>query len=155
MEARIERVPHGSAAWMATVRLRDLVLRAPLGLAFSPAALAGEAEQIHLAVLFEGELAGTVLVVPPTQGDAGCGRLRQMAVAPGRRGAGLGRRLVGAAEATLRELGAEAARLHARETAAGFYARLGYRVTGPAFVEVTLPHLPMRRSLAADTPPAV
>jgi len=37
--------------------------------------------------------------------------------------------------------------LHARETAVSFYTELGYEVFGEPFVEVTVPHRKMRKTL--------
>ena len=37
--------------------------------------------------------------------------------------------------------------LHARETAIGFYARLGYVPEGERYLENGIPHLTMRRQL--------
>lgn len=127
------------------VALRALVLRAPLGLAFSAAELAGEAEQIHLALWLDGRLAGTLVMLRPDAGDEA--KLRQMAVRPGLQRGGLGRRLVRHGEAVLEALGACSVRLSARDSAVGFYERLGYVAEGESFVEVTLPHRTMRRPL--------
>ena len=37
--------------------------------------------------------------------------------------------------------------LHARETALGFYQKLGYETEGDSFTEVGLPHSAMRKKL--------
>ena len=37
--------------------------------------------------------------------------------------------------------------LHARETAVGFYEKLGYKTSGDKFIEVTIPHFPMQKEL--------
>ena len=44
-------------------------------------------------------------------------------------------------------LGGRLLTLHARETAVAFYLRLGYRVVGEPFVEVTIPHRTMEKLL--------
>ena len=68
---------------------RHRLLREPLGLDFTAAELEAEERQIHLGLYRNRALAGTVLLVRP---DAhGTGKLRQMAVEPGRRDAGLAR----------------------------------------------------------------
>lgn len=145
MEQRITIEQAGSVGWKKMVALRDQVLRAPLGLAFSDEQLAAETGQIHLALWLEDMLAGTLLLLPPDpQGEA---KLRQMAIRPGLERQGFGRLLVRHGEAELRRLGATSARLAARERAVGFYARLGYVVEGTPFIEVTLPHRTMRKPL--------
>ncbi len=37
--------------------------------------------------------------------------------------------------------------MHARKTAVGFYEKLGYKVTGKEFVEITIPHVVMEKKL--------
>jgi predicted GNAT family N-acyltransferase len=37
--------------------------------------------------------------------------------------------------------------MHARKTALGFYEKLGYRVAGDEFIEVTIPHYVMEKDL--------
>lgn len=87
-------------------------------------ALAGASSTV-LAVVDEGGLAGTVMV-----GDDGHrGWLYYLAVAPDRRGRGLGRALVRAAEQWLGARGAPKVQLMVRagnEAVLEFYAGLGY-----------------------------
>ena len=139
----MERV--GGPGWHAMVALRHRVLRAPLGLRFTDADLAAEADQRHVALWLGDTLAGTVLLLPPD--PSGSAKLRQMAIDPALTGRGLGTLLLRHAEAELLRLGATEARLSARATATGFYARLGYIPEGAPYVEVTLPHRLMRHRL--------
>lgn len=60
------------------------------------------------------------------------GQIRYMAVEPGCRGQGLGRRLLLSLEQEARALGLDRIELNARESAVGFYARQGYLVVGEA-----------------------
>jgi ribosomal protein S18 acetylase RimI-like enzyme len=63
----------------------------------------------------------------PTQAQ-----IRYMAVEIDRRNRGIGTDLAQALETQARELGAIEIVLHARDESLGFYARLGYEVTGRA-----------------------
>ena len=128
------------------VALRHDVLRAPLGLAFDAEELAAEAGQIHLALWRDGALAGTLLLIAPD--PEGGATLRQMAIRPDLAGRGLGRRLVLHAERELLSAGLRRVRLAARQDAVGFYVRLGYETEGAPFVQKTLPHRTMRKTLA-------
>lgn len=76
-------------------------------------------------------------------------RLRQVAVHPGAWGTGIGRALVTELERVAISEGSSEVVLNARDSAIGFYERLGYRVDGDLFVsEMTrLPHHPMKKSL--------
>jgi ribosomal protein S18 acetylase RimI-like enzyme len=138
------QVQHGSDEYAATVALRDAILRKPLGLAFDPRQLAAECDSIHLGCWVEGELVGCVVLRPLSAGEV---QLRQMAVAPHRQRMGIGARLVAYAEQLLRSRGYREVSLHARRTAVGFYQRLGYRQQGEEFIEVTIPHITMRKTL--------
>jgi predicted GNAT family N-acyltransferase len=37
--------------------------------------------------------------------------------------------------------------MHARKNAVGFYEKMGYRVKGPEFLEVSIPHYEMEKEL--------
>ena len=109
-----------------------------------------EAESLHLVAVEAGQVVGCVLFHPE---GPGTGRLFQMAVEPDRQGTGLGTRLVEALEEELVRRGFREVTLHARDTAVGFYARLGYSPVGPPYVEVGIPHQNMRRSLEGPRAP--
>jgi|SRR5678815_2497812 predicted GNAT family N-acyltransferase len=124
--------------------LRWRVLRKPLGFGADAVTFPFEARSLHLVALDAGRVVGCVLFNPE---GTETGRLYQMAVEPDRQGTGLGTRLVLALEAELARRGFREVALHARDTAVGFYARLGYVPFGAPYVEVGVPHQNMRRSL--------
>ncbi len=79
------------------------------------------------------------------------GQIRYMAVAPHARGRGLGRRMLFALEDRARTLGLRRLVLDAREAAAGFYLRHGYRALGEGHVLFgTIRHLRMEKLLAPE-----
>ena len=124
--------------------LRDEVLRKPLGLSYDPAELAGEKESFHLALRKGDELVACLVLKPL---DERCIKMRQLAVRENAQGKGFGRELLNYAESFLKGRGYEEIVLHARETARGFYEKLGYEVEGDPFIEVGLSHLFMRKQL--------
>lgn len=69
-------------------------------------------------------------------------QLRGMAVVDEQQGTGVGTAVIVAARARLRDLGAAALWCNARDTAQGFYVRLGFSVCGDGFVTADsgLPH---------------
>lgn len=137
-------IPHLSPAYALCVALRNEVLRKPLGLCFTEAQLADEAQSLHLAA-FEGEaLLGTLLLTPRAPGTV---QMRQVAVDQRFQRQGVGRRLVAESEAEARRQGFQRMVLHARDTAVPFYERLGYHPVGEPFVEVGIPHLEMAKAL--------
>ena len=137
-------VEHGSGEYEETVALRDEVLRKPLGLSYDPAELAGEKDSFHFA-LREGTELVACLVLKPL--DEHCIKMRQLAVRESSQGKGFGRELVNYAESFAKERGYSEIVLHARETARGFYDKLGYTSEGESFLEVGLPHVAMGKKL--------
>jgi predicted GNAT family N-acyltransferase len=137
-------IEHGSVAYEESIALRYQVLRKPLGLSYDPAELAGEKDSFHLA-LRKGAVLVACLVLKPL--DERCIKLRQLAVRESSQGKGVGRELVNYAESFAKGRGYVEIVLHARETARGFYWKLGYEAEGNSFAEVGLPHLFMRRML--------
>jgi GNAT superfamily N-acetyltransferase len=85
----------------------------------------------------------------------GAWHLRQMATDPDHRKRGLGAAVVRAAAGYARALGAPVLWCHARETAAGFYARLGFVPHGAVFTDErhTIPHRSMWLELAEPSAP--
>jgi len=128
-------------------RLRYEVLRKPLGMPLGSEENAAEARCEH-CVAFVGagdaRVVGCVLWLADDDGLSG--KLLQMAVADDQRGNDIGRRLVRELERHVRDNGALVVRMHARETALGFYLKLGYAVSGEQFSEVGLPHRLMQRA---------
>jgi predicted GNAT family N-acyltransferase len=78
-----------------------------------------------------------------------------MAVRQPMRGGGVGGALLAALQAAAVERGCRELLLHAEASAAGFYARAGYRPRGPAFQQGGLTHIEMVRALRSgqDRPP--
>ncbi|MHC4249462.1 MAG: GNAT family N-acetyltransferase [Planctomycetota bacterium] len=144
MATEYREVAHGSDEYRETVALRDAILRAPLGLAFDPAELEAESDSRHLACLDSGRIIGCLVLKPLSPSTM---KMRQLAVAEDRRGEGVGSGLVGYAEEFARSLGFGEIVMHARETAAPFYERLGHAREGDVFIEVTVPHVAMRKRL--------
>jgi len=126
------------------VSLRNEILRKPLGLTFDEAELEKEKEDILMGAFEDDRLLGCCLL---TRVDTITVRLRQMAVPNNMQGKGVGRALMIFAENIARDLGYKKLVMHARVTALGFYEKLGYSTNGKEFVEVTIPHYIMEKSL--------
>lgn len=143
---RIERIEVGSKEHREALELREQVLRRPLGIpGISREELAAEPKAVHFAC-FEGErVVGTLLLVDEAEGVL---RMRQVAVWPEQQARGIGALLVKTAEEYGRARGAKKLVAHARAVVVPFYTRLGYRVVGEPFVEVTLEHRLVEKLLA-------
>ncbi|MBN2086704.1 MAG: GNAT family N-acetyltransferase [Anaerolineales bacterium] len=128
--------------------LRNRVLRLPIGRTLSDADISGEDEQTHLIALDgSGTVVACVLLVIPGDGTA---HIRQMAVEERFRKRGVGAGLIAYAEQTARGMGIRKINMHARVYARGFYERLGYRAAGEEFIEVTIPHIEMEKTLEGE-----
>ena len=134
----------GTPEYAAALRLREEVLRRPLGLHLSDADLAAESVCFHLGG-FDGAALVAVLLLQSL--DADTIQMRQVAVDPARQRSGIGTRLIAFAETFARAKGYRSLLAHARGTAVGFYEKLGYETTGPAFIEMTIPHRLVTRRL--------
>ncbi len=137
-------IDHGTAEYQQMVKLRDDILRKPLGLGFTSAELESEKDNMLIAAFEEERMLGCCMLVEEQPGTV---RLRQMAVLNDLQGKGIGRALMNFAENLARDRGYRIVRMHARANAIGFYEKVGYRVKGERFVEVTIPHYVMEKQL--------
>ena len=143
----IARIDVSSEDYAGELDLRYRVLRAPLGMGRETVPFSFEDEAWHFVALDEGgRVVGCVLFY---QDAPDGGRLFQMAVDPDLQTSGVGRALVHHLEAAVSAAGLSEIHLHARDTAMGFYERIGYVVTGAPFVEVGLGHHMMARTLGS------
>ena len=140
----LRMIDHGTKEYLQMVHLRNEILRKPLGLTLDEAELEKEKEDILMGAFEDDRLLGCCLL---TRMDAATIRLRQMAVPNNMQGKGIGRALMIFAENIARDQGYKRLCMHARRTAIGFYEKLGYSVCGDEFVEVTIPHFTMEKSL--------
>ena len=137
-------IDHGTAEYHQMVKLRDDILRKPLGLGFTPEELDSEKDNMLIAAFEDERILGCCMLVEEQPGTV---RLRQMAVLNDLQGKGIGRALMNFAENLARDRGYKILRMHARVNAVGFYEKVGYRVHGDQFVEVTIPHYVMEKQL--------
>ena len=140
----LRMIDHGTKEYLQMVHLRNEILRKPLGLTLDDAELEKEKEDILMGAFEDDRLLGCCLL---TRMDAVTIRLRQMAVPNNMQGKGIGRALMIFAENIARDLGYRKLCMHARESALGFYQKLGYTINGNMFTEVTIPHYIMEKSL--------
>lgn len=140
----LKQIDHGTKDYEKMVELRRAILRKPLGIDFSKEELEREKDDILIGCFEDDKLEGCCLL---TKVDDETVRLRQMAVISGLQGKGLGRVLMQFAENLARDRGYKKIIMHARKTAKGFYEKLGYKVVGDEFEEITIPHYIMEKML--------
>jgi len=140
----LRMIDHNSKEYKQMVDLRNEILRKPLGLSFDQKELDEEKDDVLMGAFEDDRLLGCCLL---TKVDNSKVRLRQMAVPNSMQGKGIGRALMIFAENIARDLGYKVLLMHARKTAAGFYQKLGYTISGNEFEEVTIPHYVMEKNL--------
>ena len=126
------------------VKLRDDILRKPLGLSLSSDELESEKDNMLIGAFEDEDMLGCCMLV---EEDPQTVRLRQMAVLNDLQGKGIGRALMNFAENLARDRGYKMLSMHARKNVVGFYEKMGYKVKGDEFVEVTIPHVVMVKTL--------
>ena len=140
----VKIIDYGTKQYKQMVDLRYHILRKPLGMSFTQDELEAEKDNIHIGCFDDDKLEGCCMLVPL---DKATIQLRQMAVTSGLQGKGIGKVLMQFAENISRDLGYKKMIMHARKTATGFYEKLGYNAVGNEFLEVTIPHFVMEKSL--------
>lgn len=137
-------IDHGSPEYEQMVDMRRQILRQPLGLEFENDELQSEKDNLHIAIYEDDEMLGCCMLVKK---DDETVQLRQMAVKSGLQGKGIGRVLMQFAENLARDRGFKKITMHARKAVSGFYNKLGYKVNGEEFNEITIPHFVMDKEL--------
>jgi len=137
-------IDYGSPEYQQMVKLRDAVLRKPLGLIFTREDLESEKDNILIAAFEEERMLGCCMLVEESPGVV---RLRQMAVLNALQGKGIGRALMNFAENIARDRGYKIVRMHARNNSIGFYEKVGYKKKGDEFIEINIPHYVMEKLL--------
>ena len=137
-------IDHGTAEYTQMIKLRDDILRKPLGLTFTKEELEEEKNNLHIVAYEDERMLGCCMLV---EEDPETVRLRQMAVINDLQGKGIGRALMQFAENLARDRGYKRITMHARKNATGFYEKMGYRKTGKEFQEITIPHYVMEKEL--------
>ena len=137
-------IDHGTPEYRQMIKLRDDILRKPLGLGFTPEELEKEKENMLIAAFEDDDMLGCCMLV---EKNADMVRLRQIAVLNDLQGKGIGRALMGFAENLARDRGYRVISMHARKDSIHFFEKMGYKVTGNEFIEITIPHRVMEKKL--------
>lgn len=137
-------IDYSSEDYGKMVELRREILRKPLGIDYAPEDLEREKEDILIGAFEEDRIVGCCILTKLTQDTC---KLRQMAVHSKVQRNGLGGAMLQFAENVARDAGYRKMVLNARKTALGFYEKLGYQQEGNEFLEVSLPHFKMHKSI--------
>jgi len=138
----IKQVSSSSPEYLQVWRLREEILRKPLGLSLKNEDLSDDAMDAIFIAIHNDLVIGCVMMHPLQNKTM---KLRQMAVYEPWQGKGIGQLLVREAENYSWQNGYDKIELHARQHAIGFYSHLGYHVTSDLFIEVNIPHVAMEK----------
>lgn len=141
----IFEAPLGSGLYHDALRLREHILRRPLGLTVSHEELADDTMRQHFCAVDCGAVVGTVSLRPLDETTL---HLKQMAVVEPKRSARIGSHLVRHVERWGASAGFRLMIAHARVGAEGFYLKHGYAQEGDAFFEQTIPHVRVIKRLS-------
>ncbi len=138
-------IEFATPAFDENLRLRNDVLRIPLGMEFYAKDIAEEWSSTHLGCYNElGELMGSLIMKDVGNGQV---KMRQVAVAEKFQNRGVGHNMVAASEVWAKENNFSEIVLHAREVAVPFYLKQNYEKVGERFDEVGIPHFKMRKKI--------
>lgn len=137
-------IDHGTPEYKLMVKLRDDILRKPIGMSFSPEELEKEKQNLLIGAFEEDQILGCCMLVKESDHIA---RLRQMAVLNDLQGKGIGRAMILFAENLARDMGYKTINMHARKPVVGFFEKMGYKVVSNEFLEINIPHYEMEKPL--------
>ena len=140
----IKQIDFGSPEYDKMVSLRKKILREPLGLSFSDEELSEEKNDILIAAFDEDEILGCCVLTKINHEKI---RLRQMAVRADMQLTGIGASIMTFAENLARDKDYNYMIMHSRDTAIGFYEKIGYKVVSDEFTEVGISHHVMEKEL--------
>ena len=137
-------IDYGTSEYQQMVKMRDDILRKPLGLTFSKAELEKEKDNMLIGAFEDDQMLGCCMIV---ENDPSKSQLRQVAVLNSLQGKGIGRALILFAENLARDHGYKIMSMDARKNTVPFFEKMGYKVTSDEFIKLTIPHYEMEKEL--------
>lgn len=137
-------IDHGTHEYRLMLKLREDLLRKPLGLTFSKEELEKEKDNILIGAFDDDDILGCCMLV---EQEPGIVKMRQLAVLNNLQGKGVGTAILQFSENLARDLGYKKITMHARKNTVDFFEKLGYQVQGDEFIEITIPHYEMIKDL--------
>lgn len=138
-------IEFGTPAFDQAIRLREHLLRKPLGKTLNIRGVRHEFKQETLGAFDERDQLLGVVLLKPRNGTTV--QLRQMAVTESMQGRGIGKNLVHAALNHSRSDGFEKIRCEARREAIPFYEKLEFEKRGEGYEKFGIEHRLMERFL--------
>ena len=136
-------IDFGTHEYKLMLKLREDLLRKPLGISFTKDELDREKENVLIGAFDDDDILGCCMLV---EQDSKVVKLRQLAVLNTLQGKGVGTAILQFAENLARDRGYKTITMHARKNV-DFFRNLGYKVDGDEFIEITIPHYKMDKEL--------
>lgn len=140
----IRALQYNSTEQKNLIILRHKILRKPLNLSFSSAALALEKNQFHFGIFEQNKLIGGLVLLAIDKQKI---KMRQVCIDFEYQTKGFGQKLVLESEKWAKKQAFEMIYCHARENALAFYQKLNYTIEGEAFEEIGLKHFKLIKKL--------
>ena len=143
MKPTFKEIAYNSPEWTTAVKLREKILREPLGSIFTAEELEEEKHHVQIAGFMGDTIIATAVLVP--EGDAM--KMQRVVVAEDLRGKYIGSEMMAICEKFAVDRKFKLIYCHARDTAVNFYIKNGYEGIGDYFDEDGIPHLKMSKRL--------
>jgi N-acetylglutamate synthase-like GNAT family acetyltransferase len=137
-------IDYGTHEYRLMLKLREDLLRKPLGISFTKEELEKEKNDVLIGAFDDDDILGCCMLV---EKEPGVVRLRQLAVLNNLQGKGVGTAILQFSENLARDLGYKKITMHARKNTVDFFEKLGYQTVGDEFIEITIPHFEMMKEL--------
>lgn len=143
-EIVIKKISTDSKEYNSSLKLRDIVLRKPIGLSIEDDDLSQESLAEHFVAVKNREVIGTLFLTPTSQQAY---QMKQVAVHPDYQGQSIGKQVIAAAEKWGRENKVNKIWLHARINAWPFYQKQGYEFISEEYTQVGIVHKTMEKRM--------
>lgn len=136
---------YGSSQYLEAVKLREEILRKPLGLTFSSEELASEQDHIMIIGLVENIVVATCSLI--IEGEIY--KIQRVAVRKYLQNKNIGSKMLLFCEEYVRTRKCKLIYCHARNSAVNFYTKNGYKIQGEYFDEDNIPHIKMWKKITS------
>lgn len=143
MKTTFKEIAYKSSDWINAVKLREKILREPLGSIFNDQELEEEKYCFQIAGFIDDTIIATAVLVP----DGDVIKMQRVVVTEKLRGMNIGSEMMAFCEKFAKERKSKLIYCHARNSAVSFYVKNGYKGIGEYFDEDGIPHLKMEKEL--------
>ena len=143
MKTTFKEIAHNSSEWRNAVKLREKILREPLGSFFTDQELEEEKYHFQIAGFIDDTIIATAVLVP--EGEVM--KMQRVVVTENLRGLNIGSEMMTFCEKFALDRNSKLIYCHARDSAVNFYIKNGYEGIGDYFDEDGIPHLKMIKKL--------